>query len=506
MSALPAVAIAAFAALAPLLGAPAPASSASAHDAFEGCTLGTERSSCAWAFHEEPEGPGPLGPHQREYRIPVFARTLASVTVFFEGTSYGWYFALWEVLGEGESASVTRLSYSFHAPDSDPLDLDPVNATGIATSEASAHWFETREDAAYWLVFSPSGDESAVREAGERRGSSGDFSITYLAEPLPAGEPSPRPAATRDDPQILDGTGDVGPGDEAYDVEAAWFDDARLGDGVFDAHLAVRDLASLDLNATRTRYATWDLEFTISDRPFAVRWGRGVNDQGEFWYCQLGEREPDGDFAVLSFPQCEWSEESSSFSASIAERVVGSPGAGTLFAGLRATSAREPTGDPRGDEWLRAQRSGGIVQVDASEGARYPFALGGPAVWDELNPRLAIVPPATLPWYRAPLARENVPDTLQVLGVPAAGATFLLGLLVLRRRRGRVHALFAEVDRVAREHEADARAALVALGDLERRMDRRYRAGELHENEYQIVSQRIATAATRFALKRELLR
>lgn len=470
-----------------------------AEAAPEGCEQSVEAWLCEWSF----EATTRFGGLNQVFDVPVFPRTLVTFTILLEGTNNGWNYAFFESVTDPrrEDARWTYLSGGFETGETSPAE----NATRTRYRQETSHWFETKPGTFHVLEFFTSQDVSPT-SAVASRSSEGTFRLTYIAEPLPAGEVPARPAATREDPHVRDGIGDAARPE--VDLVAVWLDDARVEDGIFDVHLAVRDYSAIDFDGVA--FLIWYAFFPVNGVDYFVRWYAYPNATDSSlpptFYCGLGELRADGFVHHISTPRCEHDVANGTMRADLPERAIGSPGPGQRFDTIRGWVLTVPSGnvatrfDPAHPRALVA--SDGNV-ADDSTGQRYAFALGGPDVWDDLNPRLAVVEAPPPPWWRAPLARENIPDTLQVLGVPSAIGTFLVGLWLLRRRRLRVQAHLDEIDRIVTAHESDAHRGLLALGDLEIRVDRLYRAGTIHESEYQIVSQRIATAATRLSLARE---
>lgn len=103
----------------------------------------------------------------------------------------------------------------------------------------------------------------------------------------------------------------------------------------------------------------------------------------------------------------------------------------------------------------------------------------------------AAVGAASLPWYRSPLAPENIPNTLQVTGALVAASTFVAGVVLVRRRRSILRDLLDEVDELAREHATDAAALRDALAGVEARCHEFVTRGKIDEKQHAIVTRRI---------------
>ncbi|HET6404255.1 MAG TPA: hypothetical protein VFH78_06370 [Candidatus Thermoplasmatota archaeon] len=404
------------------------------------------------------------------FPVPVFDRTLASIVVVFEGVEGNWELRV-QAQVEGQWMSYSN---GTHAREGAPRPVAPASQTTL-------HVLDRFPGAPHRLNLHPYGSLPHPEI------SAGHYRILYEAEPLREGEPWPRPAATRDDPHLLDAASDTP--EPALDIVAFWFDDAARDDGLFEAHLA---LADYEHGAVA---GEWRIGFRVGDAPYTLLFLEGDNGAR---VCALARGSFPDDASTGAHrsvrPSCTFDPERDVLTARIPERAVGSPGVGVLFDGFRAVALRHTVG-PQGDA------IGLASPWDVADRHSYAFALGGPAVWDALNPRLAVPPE---PWYARPLAAENVPDTLQVLGALFAAAAFLGGLLLVRARRRRLRALLAEVEEALARHRHDAAAGLLALGALEESFEARLRRGRISEGEYQIVSQRVATSAARLAMRREL--
>lgn len=431
------------------------------------------------------------------FLVPAYERNTISLSVTLDGTNRGWYVYLNET-----SASESRLLLLRRAPASDA----PSQQRHRDTSE---HYVEVNTSRELSLVF--------WMWSGYQ-GSAGTFLIEYRASPAPQGTRPERPAATASDPHVVDDIGDVA---RAWlDIEAFWLDDAGLDDGLMDAHLKLADLASLPEQAELDVAGYfWSAEFDLLGTRYAINWDHAttcaVGAVDRICYvntadtaegartCEIVRVDASdtvGGGVELTDPTCGVDEENSTLHAVFPESILGDPGPGVEFTAmrvltgsvLRPLSGRHEAGSAAGD-YTRHE--------DGSSGERFVFALGGPAVWCEHRAG-ACVP--ALAWYEAPLAPENVPNTLQVLGALFALLAFLAGLVLVRRRRARVRRLLAEVEAVVDAHKADAARGLLALGGLEDSLDARLRRGKITDAEYQIASQRIATSATRLAMRRDL--
>lgn len=463
----------------------------------DACQREAKRASCSWRFKV-----GVLIDRDVRYdfMIPAFPTAVATVTVTLEGMDNGWEYDIQErVDGENRTAAWHVRPYR---PEEPPL--------ATLTRETAAHVLVTRPQAEYWLHFWAQGSTDNAFDYGGGRAydgtsSTGDFSVLYESVAVPEGAPYTRAAATRDDPNLGGPEGDIPLG--ATDIVSAWFDDTRDGDGLIETHVALRNLSNDGLDTAG--HLAWRLDFQIQGRDYLLQWvrGRGCADIScatpapePFQDCVIArgpsqeayQLNPDPDLDDVITPYCTFDEDNSTLTAAFPTSALGEPGVGVRFERMRITS------------WLYRPNTPSATQQDRIEGERYAFALGGPAVWDELNPRLAVAPPAAEAWYVHPLAAENVPNTLQVGGALFAIAVFLGGLLLVRRRRTRVQGLLAEVDAIVRANRHDARRGLMLLGDLEESLDARLNSGKVKDAEYQIASQRIATAATRLAMRRDL--
>lgn len=461
-----------------LLGA-AIAPLASAQEPLPGaCARESSDIVCQWTFDNRED----LKTFY-SFEVPLLARMLATITVVEEGADGGWQLFLTNATGEG-------LEDHAHTPRSEPSQVVRTTLQTLVLGEAAGRG---------WLNMSLLSDGVGVDGANVFTGqglgpaSVGAFTLTYSVTELPAGVAPARPAATREDPHLSGAMSDARRG--AFDLRAAWFDDALVGDGLFDAHVAVSDLSDGEW-AEGGVVVIHRLSFTVLGVPYRLDWDlRAVEpapgrDDVDLECSLVHVLGPTTEETVLQ-PWCTVDWDASVVTAYVPERSVGSPGDGTPFTAMSAQAERR----------AESPRTGYSSSLDTLEdemsGERYPFALGGPAVWDELNPRLAVPPVAPAAWYEAPLAKENVPDTLQVVGALLAGATFLGGAVLVQTRLRRTRELLARVDAVAEEHARDGHRGLVALGALEFEFTRLFRDGKITEAQFQLAIARLSHAATR---------
>lgn len=442
-----------------------------------GCgELDADTYSCFWTLDAKTE-------EIVLWDVPAFPRTLATITVTLTMSGdIGWTVAL----ERSESgAGWYEISRDQHA----------ASPTASARHyQESTHVFEGWSTWTHRLAFSP-GTLVAPSGAIVAGPGPGHFEVSYLAERVPEGVVPIRPAATEDDPHLRDEPNEVA--HPAWDIRAAWLDDARLEDGLFDVHLTIGDLGTLDesaydvpstggaTNALATQIG-WKVAWTVEDDAYYVEWAiaRGTDD----FTCKLSTESIDqSDIEELrAHPMCTVDVPNSTFHAVIPEGSVGSPRPGALFEDIAART--------------RVYHGGATDVVDDANEPRYLFALGGPSVWVDLNPRLQTLIPK---WYEDPLAAENLVDTVQIVGSLAALATFLVGLALVYRRRRQTSALLARVDAVEDEG-LDSPQTLLKLGRLEQEFSQLFRKHRISDSQYQVLSQRIASVATRFALRREL--
>lgn len=445
-----------------------------------GCEGGTSRLSCSWAFSSEPSDAGPTG-GLRYFPIPVFAKSLATVTVMLDGIDSGWGVRIRE--GGREVAYHTR---------NVPASPGPAQVV----RESSTHLLALDLRLEHDIELNLGGPEcrGVPYCVGRFVASSGQWRIVYDAEPLSTGVPPVRPAATAADPHLQGFKGDAT--EPGFDLLAAWLDDDEVGDALFDAHLQVDSLEAPGARRQNGRTA-WSIAFSVTGHDYTVLW-REFQASPPSRDCVLARgrmlESADLDVDELATGLCEFDDANGRLDASFPIRSIGSPGDGVPFTSMASTTSHRPFEGLTG------------TSMDRMEPERYAFALGGPDVWDQLNPRLKVTVPMAQsdPWYEHPLAAENIPNTLQVGAAAAALVTFVVGLFLLQRRRRRTQRLLKEVDDAVRPHTHDASAALVALGDLEESLDVRLKGGRVTEAEYQIASQRVATAATRLAMRHGL--
>lgn len=463
-----------------LLAAPALALPLPTRDAApEGCAEENGAYHCAWSV--DTRDPAVLGqgatPTFRQ-EIPLHNNTLATITVRLEGEDRGWNLIIvrWPD-GDREGAAEIE-SIARHAA---PFDGQLFHA------ETSTHVLRGDGRDLHELVLTFSDYNVGGTEAyGTGPPSLGEFHVAYLAEELPAGVPPSRPAASKEDPHLADAADDARRPE--LDVLAAWLDDARLGDGLLDIHLAVADLGDPSFDADVSvggSSLTWEALFRVEPEQYRMIWF--LHPDGSL-SCNL-RRDTVTATSIVAVPDCSLDEADATLSAIFPEGAIGNPRAGTP---IRLVGAS-------------AHTFSGVRQTeDLASEARYDFAPGGPSVWSGLNPRLDPPPAEPKAWYVDPIARENLPDTLQVVGAILAATTFIGGLVVVHRSRRQTRTLLAQVDLLVRQHQENAREALLALGRLESQFDDLYRGGRINESQYQLASSRITSAAARFALRREL--
>lgn len=426
---------------------------------------------------------------RHEFWFDAPPSSIATITVVLQGEDAGWSYTIFALPPGAERDR--RVSEGHHNP-------DDVTHNGPHVDTA-AHLLVGEPGTKYLLSFRTShvapGGTLVLPNAGVYPPSQGVFRITLHAQPVPEGTPPSRPAATREDPQLLDDPRDAF--SEDMDLLAAWLDDERLDDGLFDVHVAVASLDHLDLNFSRQgvpvpgpAVAMWILSFRIEDQRYAMQWVAEAQGSGYDFRCRL-VRYLDPGIETVIRPQCVMDVPNATLHARIPEVSVHTPAAGVPFTDLRAEAVH--------DNDLGYRSLEDEIRLE-----RYPFALGGPDVWHGLNPRLDPPQALALPWYEAPLTEDNLPNTLQVVGAILASLTFLSGLVILAGRRRQTHRLLDRVDAIEAAAGFDSRETLLALGRLEEEFTRAYRRGRLTEAQYQIVSQRIASVATRFALRRQL--
>lgn len=455
-----------------LLAAPALAQPA-APGLPEGCREEDALVICEWTVDTRTSTA-----NSYSWKLPPPTTTLATVTVVLDGQDGGWQLGVWN--------ETRRVSEGSHQ-----------SSTGTAPgryTETSVHLLlDVGEPEAWSLVLKPyslrSGGFTFDFLPAPNQRSLGVFRILYVAEALPEGTPPLRPAATADVPHLADLAYDSALPE--MDIVAAWFDDASVGDALFEARLRVLNASELHYpSGLLSSYMSYGLSFRVLDERYYMGWivfRQGEGSPG--LACQLAQFEANT-FRTVLYPDCAFDQANGTLVARIPERSVGTPGRGVPFTEMSAFAGR-----------------GNGLSTEPNDNARteqFPFALGGPAVWDELNACAFCPIELQYQWYEDPLARDNLDTTLQVVGSTLAGGTFLVGLIIVRRRRDRTRDLLDEIDKVEARGETRPREALLDLGMLESRFTQLFRKGDLHESQYQVVSQRIASVATRLALRREL--
>lgn len=451
----------------------------------EGCErVDSATVACRWTFE-------PLtDTAQASWVLPIFPRTLATIGVtLLQAPDQGW--RIWIATGAHEHDEI--LSQSRH----------PARpTTALRHAEESTHVVEAREGAAHWLAIT-AGYAEAGSSWSDAGSGGGRYEITYVGRLVPAGTVPLRPAATAQAPHIEDDVAEVAR--PAWDIRRAWWNDDLLGDGLMEVSAQVSALEGLSEadfappitsgypgpSATE-RSLLWRTHWRVLDTPYFLEWRLHESEASTLAsglsQCTLHAEVDATTAPILAHPLCTVDVANATLRATFPTATIGSPADGELFQDLRASTAIEyGTNAPD--------------SLDNADKPTFLFALGGPRVWDELN--ACRFCPATKSWYQDPLAAENVADTLQVLGTLAALATFLVGLALVWRRRRHTADLLARVDVVAEQH-ADQRGALLALGRLEEEFAQMFRRHRISDGQYQVLSQRIATVATRFALRTSL--
>ncbi|HET6405576.1 MAG TPA: hypothetical protein VFH78_13105 [Candidatus Thermoplasmatota archaeon] len=452
------------------------------------CAPEPGRAVCRWTF--TPQRPFP----HEEWDLPTFPLTLATVNVvLLRSPDTGWEVRILRYGSDGTGGEqVTTISHAFHPA---------RTTTALRHEDASTHVFAVAPGDRITLRIEPGWASGPLPMLnGDVPASGGSFEVTYIGQAVPAGEKPSRPAATAADPHLPDDRGEVA--HQAWDIHAAWWDDAALGDGLMEAYVKVASLEGIPPEAFDppaaegvpvTRDALqWKLAWTVLDTRYFVAWNLPATGDVDALSCLLKrEGETEEADVTLAHPLCAVDLQQGVLQATFPIASIGSP------------PDREPFVDPAAR--TRVLYAVGPAPatpdvVDQADMETYLFALGGPVVWSDINPRLD--PPVQL-WYEAPLAPANVADTLQVVGSVLASLTFLVGLALVWRRRRETARLLARVDAVAEEH-ADQRQALLALGRLEEEFSAMFRRHRISEAQYQVLSQRIATVATRYALRTTL--
>lgn len=431
------------------------------------CVTVVDRIRCRWEFSTEDAPADAQQP--RVFDLPVHERTLAIVVVSIIGEDNGWTLSLQREDG-------VTLSESQHPQQTD---------AAFRHMESTAHVVFTDAALAHTLVITPVGPLLTP--------SIGRFAITYEGERVPEGTLPVRAAADATHPHIDDVLGDVD--EPAYDVVAAWFDDARLDDGLLDAHIALAALPADvpirdEFGFPTATSVGWKLAWTIENARYYVEWRADPTGGTESAFsCTLRRETDDAEGPILAHPFCVYDFGTATLHATFAELSVNNPPDGVLFESPEARTRVYVTGRPQPDV------------VDDATHASFLFAPGGPKIWESLdNGALGSATPA---WYTDPLSSEHIVDTVQIVGSIAALATFLVGLALVYRRRRQTSVLLARVDAVEDEG-LDSSETLLKLGRLEQEFSHLFRKHRISDSQYQVLSQRIASVATRFALRREL--
>lgn len=451
----------------------------------EGCEGDEKAVTCQWRFDTR-QG---LGQLIWEFALPAIADGFATVVVLLDGADGGW--STYVLDEEGR-----RTSMDTHEADRQPGSTRHRDSYSLVVNVSEARTFRISTVAQSIEV-----QGATVNNAAPGGASSGLFTVTWHIEAFPEGVAPIRPAATREDPHLAAQPRDARQG--ASDLVAAWMDDAFVGDARFEMHVAVADAQDW---AWRTggEYLRYHYAFDLALKRYQATWSIGatqplddIEDVGT--ECFFGAQNEAGNFESLVDPRCEIDWGNGTLSMSVPAAILGDPSGAALFTGMSAEVLSGSYHGPTGTY------STSLDTVDdQASGERYPFALGGPDVWDELNPRLAVRAPPVAPFYEEPLAPANIPDTLQVAGALLGLVTFVAGFVVVRRHRRLTRQLIARIDELTALHEDDARRGLLALGQFESEVAALYREKALTDAQYQLVTQRVSAAATRLGFRHNL--
>lgn len=322
--------------------------------------------------------------------------------------------------------------------------------------------------------------------------------VQLLLVTLPQGVAAPSvPAATADDPHVLDRAGDA-EGDPWNDIIAAWFDDSYLDDDLVEVHVNAPLLSEFDPEEAADR-PFYRVRWTLLGDSTELDWNL-LRVEGDWrWTAHVHHRFVHSQERPCGYeagPEADliarFDEETGTLSAWIPLSFIGDPDPHARFTNISAQSFGFPD---IAEVPVQGVACGfPVVFDDATDNVR-PFAVGGPEVWRELRGAPAVAAPDAAPWYRDPLAPDNVPDTLSAVSVLGAIGTAGGGYVLLRRRRARMHTHIAEVDAAFGLHATDAEAALKALEDLEHRFDQMMLDGKLDEKQHDLLARRIERSA-----------
>lgn len=471
-----------------LLLAPSAGALLAADDAPEGsCSEREGVQACAWTFSDRDVEDARLNATDPFlFDLPVYPATLATFEIELVGKDNGWAAA---VESQASDGSWSLVSWSSHVapPANDPSYLSyrhKQTSTTVIFGDGLPHRLKL------YPFFKETNDPLA---GGPRSG--GDWSVVYNGELVPPGVAPFRAAADIAHPQLDDITGDGG--GESRDILRGWLTDDRLGDELLEVHLQVASLREISFTNALGLEADkigWKLAWRLQDTTYFVEWiAEPVSgESGVGFRCELRSEVPEGNAEqepVLAVPACDFDTVNGLLHATFPERTIGSPRDRELFEDLAARTRLYFTGQANPDV------------VDDTQAPNYLFALGGPAVWAELDG--GALGPASAPWYRAPFAEENIVDSFQIFASILAAITFLVGLALVAKRKRRTNALLHRIDD-AIHGDVDSRETLLRLGRLESDFSEMYRRGRLTEGQYQVLSQRIATVATRHSLRHSL--
>ncbi|HVM45039.1 MAG TPA: hypothetical protein VM582_03800, partial [Candidatus Thermoplasmatota archaeon] len=289
-------------------------------------------------------------------------------------------------------------------------------------------------------------------------------------------------------------------------IVSAWFNDPLLDDGFVNATLQLADLGAAEDAAHARRY---ELDWTLRSDRFRVRWTVTNETTATLWRETGGRQKP-----LIELP-VETDRANGTLTSSIPLRLIGQPRAGDVFTDLRANASRHVAAFGLApSDYQQADGLGDPGVVDEAAQTVRPFRLRGgsdleeaprdePLVFEPSPPAEALdatgvaSASAAVPWYQAPFAADNLPNTLQVAGAMAAVLTFLAGLLLLARRRSLVQKLVDAVEAARRENEGDAEKLAAAVRAVEARAHDLAARGRLDAREFALVTRRIDQALRR---------
>ncbi|MCA1813087.1 MAG: hypothetical protein LC624_03935 [Halobacteriales archaeon] len=307
---------------------------------------------------------------------------------------------------------------------------------------------------------------------------------------------APSHAGTWDDPQVKDPVEDSN-GPDFTDIAGAWMDDPVLDDALMQVGVWAPNLTHA--NPSPGSDAWFAFRWKVLAGEWGVAWVLHAADplaaaqqEQSGWTAKLWHGAPGqtGAEAIMDLP-VQVDAKNGTLAATVPLHTLGDPKDSDLFTGMEALS------------YYGASNDATQVPLDKAGDMARAFAVGGPAVWGKL--RGVEDQPLAPAWYAAPLAPDNIPNTIQVGAFLGAGATAVYSAAAVRKRRQQLRTKVDLVDDAA-DGAPDPSSALRALDALQVKFDGELHAGQLSEAHYDILARRIERAAFRLWRRDQSLR